>query len=81
MHDFSVIEPEDMNFEVLANATSYYKKDKQGMQAMCKALEDMITDFVTDEKKIAAVRMLKDKELTKDKILGFVIGCGRGACK
>ena len=43
MHDFSVIEP-----------------------------EDMITDFVTDEKKIAAVRMLKDKELTKEQIARYL---------
>lgn len=68
MHDFSVIEPEDMNFEVLANATSYYKKDKEGIQAMCKAMEDMITD----EKKLAAVRMLKDKELTKEQIAKYL---------
>ena len=49
MHDFSVIEPEEMHVKVLANATGYYKKDKEGIQAMCKAMEDMITDYVTEE--------------------------------
>jgi len=68
MHDFSVIEPEDMNFEVLANATSYYKKDKEGIQAMCKAMEDMITD----EKKLAAVRMLKSEKLTSEEIAEYL---------
>ena len=68
MHDFSVIEPNDMNFKVLANATGYYKKDKEGIQAMCKAMEDMITD----EKKLAAIRMLEDNELTKDKIAKYL---------
>ena len=33
-----------MNFKVLATATRYYKKDKEGIQAMCKIMEDMITD-------------------------------------
>ncbi len=63
-----MIEPEDMNFKVLANATGYYKKDKEGIQAMCKAMEDMITDFVTDEKKLAAMRMLERGKLTQAEI-------------
>lgn len=68
MHDFSVVEPNDMNFKVLADVANYYKKDKEGIQAMCKVMEDMISDFVTDEKKIAAVRMLKRGKLTNEEI-------------
>ena len=67
MHDFSVIEPEDMNFKVLANATSYYKKDKEGIQAMCKAMEDMITD----DRKEVAIRMLESGKLTNEDIAKF----------
>ena len=68
LHDFSVIEPEDMNFKVLANATGYYKKDKEGIQAMCKAMEDMITD----DRKETALRMLEDEELSKEKIAKYL---------
>ena len=68
MHDFSVTEPEDMNYKVLASATGYYKKDKEGIQAMCKVMEDMITD----EKKFAAIRMLEDEELSKEKISKYL---------
>ena len=68
MHDFTVIEPEDMNFKVLANATGYYKKDKEGIQAMCKAMEDMITD----DRKETALRMLEDEELSKEKIAKYL---------
>ena len=64
MHDFSVIEPEDMNFKVLANATRYYKKDKEGIQAMCKAMEDMITD----DRKETALRLLKQGVLSNEQI-------------
>ncbi len=67
MHDFSVIEPEDMNFKVLANVTGYYKKDKEGIQAMCKAMEDMITD----DRKEAAIRMLESGKLTNEDIAKF----------
>lgn len=72
MHDFSVTEPDDMNYKVLADAANYYKKDKEGIQTMCKAMEDMITDFVTDEKKLAAIRMLKSKKLTLEEIAEFL---------
>ena len=68
MHDFSVTDPDDMNFKVLANATSYYKKDKEGIQAMCKVMEDMIMD----EKKLAAIRMLESGKLTKEEIAKFI---------
>ena len=71
MHDFSVTEPENMNFKVLADATGYYKKDKEGIQAMCKAMEDMITDFVIDDRKEAAVRMLESGKLTNEEIARF----------
>lgn len=64
MHDFSAIEPEDMNFKVLANATGYYKKDKEGIQAMCKAMEDMITD----DRKETAIRMLERGKMTREEI-------------
>ena len=67
MHDFSVIEPDDMNFKVLAGATGYYKKDKEGIQAMCKAMEDMIAD----DRKEAAIRMLESGKLTNEDIAKF----------
>ena len=67
MHDFSVIEPDDMNFKVLAGATGYYKKNKEGIQAMCKAMEDMITD----DRKEAAIRMLESGKLTNEDIAKF----------
>jgi hypothetical protein len=68
MHDFSVTEPDDMNYKVLSDAANYYKKDKEGIQTMCKAMEDMITD----EKKMAAIRMLKSKKLTLEEIAEFL---------
>lgn len=68
MHDFSVTEPDDMNFKVLANVANYYKKNKEGIQAMCKAMEDMITN----EKKSAAIRMLEKGKLTKEEIAEYL---------
>ena len=47
-----------------SNATSYYKKDKEGIQAMCKAMEDMITD----DRKETALRLLKQGVLSNEQI-------------
>ncbi len=64
MHVFSVTNSDDMNFKMLATTTRYYKEDKEGIQAMCKIMEDMITD----EKKNVAIRMLERGKLTKEEI-------------
>ena len=64
MQDFSETEPEKMNFKQLADVVSYYKEDKEGIKAMCKAMEDMITD----EKKEIAIRMLEKGKMTIEDI-------------
>ena len=53
---------------MLANATSYYKKDKEGIQAMCKVIEDMITD----DRKEADMRMLESGKLTNEDIAKYL---------
>lgn len=53
---------------MLADATSYYKKDKEGIQAMCKVIEDMITD----DRKEAAMRMLESGKLTNEDIAKYL---------
>ena len=35
-------------------------------------MEDMITDFITDEKKMAAFRMLKGRKLTYEEIAEYL---------
>ena len=53
---------------MLADAISYYKKDKEGIQAMCKVIEDMITD----DRKEAAMRMLESGKLTNEDIAKYL---------
>lgn len=61
-----------MNFKQLADITSHYKKDKEGIRAMCKAVEDMIIDFVTEDKKNSAIRMLKAGKLSEKDIAEYL---------
>lgn len=41
MHDFRCTNADDMNFDLLADRTRYYKEDPEGVSEMCKVMEDM----------------------------------------
>ncbi|MDO4962036.1 MAG: PD-(D/E)XK nuclease family transposase [Eubacteriales bacterium] len=41
MHDFSCSNPDDMINQDLAGKARYYKETEEGVEAMCKAMEDM----------------------------------------
>ncbi len=41
MHDFRCVEPEDMNFPLLADRARYFKESEGGREIMCKMMEDM----------------------------------------
>lgn len=64
MHDFSCVNPEDMNYSVLADTARYYKEDEEGIFTMCKAMEDMITE----EKKEIALRLIETGKLSLEEI-------------
>lgn len=44
MHDFYCTEPSDMYYKLLADKSNYYKKNKEGLHAMCEILEDLIKE-------------------------------------
>ncbi len=41
MHDFSCWDPDEMNYELLKDATRYYKETQEGVEYMCKAFEEV----------------------------------------
>jgi len=64
MHDFSCKSYKDMNYKTLAEQVRYYKEDAEGVATMCKIVEDLLND----EKKEAALRLLKMGKITKEEI-------------
>ena len=76
MHDFSCTNPNDMNYEALAEKARYYKQDEKGVATMCKIMEDMRNEAAQKaELKSAretARRMIKDGELSLEKIARYV---------
>jgi len=61
MHDFSCVDPADMNYALLADRVRYFKEDKEGIQAMCKVFEDFgkeIAEETTRENLLSSIKAL-----------------------
>lgn len=57
MHDFSCSDPNDMNYKELADRSRYFKETQEGVETMCKAMEDMRTKK-EQETRIADIKSL-----------------------
>ena len=68
MHDFSCTDPDDMNYEELAEKARYFKQDEKGVAKMCKIMEDMRNEKAKEVRIDSALRMIKDGELSLEKI-------------
>ena len=73
MHDFSCSNPADMNYKVLAQRTRYFKEDKEGLESMCKVVEDMINEEVRESNIEIAMRMLEDGKLSVEEIVEYMV--------
>ena len=61
-----------MHYKILADKTRYFKENEKGVAAMCKVVEDLCNDAKIEEKKEIAIRLLKQSELTYEKIAEYV---------
>ena len=66
-----------MNYEALAKKARYFKQDEEGVAAMCKIMEDMrkeaAREAALNNAKETAERMIKDRELSLEKIAHYVL--------
>lgn len=76
MHDFNCTSADDMNFELMAERTRYLKENPEGVEQMCKVIEDMRKEEREEatkaEKKRTVFRMLADGTLALEKIAEYV---------
>ncbi len=72
MHDFSCINPDDMNYEALAKKARYFKQDEKGVAAMCKIMEDMRNEAALNMAKETARRMIKKGKMSLEEIADYV---------
>ena len=58
MHDFNCISTDDMNFDLLAERTRYLKENPEGVEMMCKSMEDMRNEAAKRAAEIATENTL-----------------------
>lgn len=80
MNDFSCTSPDEMNYKVLADRVRYYKESKEGVDKMCRAVENLVEKYgkqyeeigekrgAANEKKERILRLLADGTLPVQKI-------------
>ena len=75
MHDFSCPNPSDMYYGVLAERASFLKEKEEGVTEMCKTMDEMMreaaADAVQEERYNIAIEMIKDNEMTDEKIVKY----------
>ena len=76
MHDFNCTDADDMNFELMAERTRYLKENPEGVEQMCKVIEDMRKEEreegIKEGMRMTARRMLADGTLALEKIAKYV---------
>ncbi|MCM1134347.1 MAG: PD-(D/E)XK nuclease family transposase [Clostridium sp.] len=71
MHDFSCTNADDMYYGTLADRVRFFKESKEGIEIMCRAMEDMRNQTLKEGAIISAKRMLTDGILTLEKIAEY----------
>ena len=71
MHDFSCTDAADMYYGILAGRVKFFKESKEGIEIMCRAMEDMRNQTLKEGAIDSAKRMLSDGILTLEKIAEY----------
>lgn len=71
MHDFSCTDARDMYYGTLAERVRFFKESKEGIEIMCRAMEDMRNQTLKEGAISSAKRMLADGILTLEKIAEY----------
>lgn len=72
MRDFACVDPDRYSYKVLSDRAGYFKNSKEGLQTMCRIVEEIVEKEVAaaknDTKREAALNMLKSTNLSPEKI-------------
>ncbi len=72
MHDFSCTDAADMYYGTLADRVRFFKESKEGIEIMCRAMEDMRNQTLKEGMINVAKKMLEDGTITLERIAEFV---------
>ena len=82
MYDFSCADPENMNYQTLADRARYFKSDEEGVGIMCRLLEDMRMEAMEEGKRegiAVGIEVGKKEGIEVGKKEGIEVGKKEGA--
>lgn len=68
MHDFSCSNPSDMYYEILAERASFLKEKEEGVEEMCRIMDEMKRESVQENCYDIVINMLKETDMSKEQI-------------
>lgn len=71
MHDFSCTNPSDMYYKTLADRVRFFKESKEGIEIMCKTMEDMRNQTLKEGMTEVALRMLAAGKYALEEIVNI----------
>ena len=71
MHDFSCTDAADMYYGTLADRGRFFKESKEGIEIMCRAMEDMRNQTLKEGMKEVALRMLAAGKYALEEIVNI----------
>ncbi len=71
MHDFSCTDATDMYYGTLADRVRFFKESKEGIEIMCRAMEDMRNQTLKEGMKEVALRMLAAGKYALEEIVNI----------
>ena len=71
MHDFSCTDAADMYYGTLADRVRFFKESKEGIEIMCRAMEDMRNQTLKEGMQEVALRMLAAGKYALEEIVNI----------
>ena len=76
MHDFSCWNPDEMSFELMKEASKYYKENPEGVEFMCKAFEETRNEGITkgrEQERLENIRtFMKKLNLSAEQVMNVM---------
>ena len=71
MHDFFCTNADDMHYRILSDRVRYYKEDEEGVETMCKVMEDMRAEAIEMDRVNNAKNLIREGELPTEQIAKY----------
>ena len=72
MHDFSCTSADDMYYRELADKVRYYKETEEGLNTMCKVIEDMRNETAKQTKVVDIKKIMSKMKFTLEQAMDLL---------